>query len=434
MAPRLRRLGCSACMHRPYATCYARRSHDHVGHWRYRRAIACESQQAGDDEVASAAAVLTEVCSAARLGGATRELIRAAAEAEGARRSSTPHDLTQMRRERSKVKARLREYEAAFEARTGRKPHKKDWQPVSTEKARYGTLRDAEAMHSAAMRQVGAGPLLQQWEPLLDDRPALLRELERRGISSVPERESFANALAAASRGGRLPHADLGLLRTPPQRPSTPPPLNELEAQAVQALRSPAAQQVRARPAIERAAAQPIRAAWVHAQWDARPPTACSRPSRHALSGRSAWRRFWVARPRPLLMRSRRSRRAEEGMPRSRRDRGEIEASVRSRRAEEGMPRTAIEQTARLPSGLLRSATRWVPKPCRVLMPAGRSPRTEVGQRVCRQPRARAHGERQRRSGSRLPSPPAVCPRLTRASWWHRCARAGCGSGSIPTS
>ena len=52
-----------------------------------------------------------------------------------------------IRAEHKRMKARLREYELAFEQQHGRKPRKKkDWQPVFEEYERYAALREAEKL------------------------------------------------------------------------------------------------------------------------------------------------------------------------------------------------------------------------------------------------------------------------------------------------
>ena len=57
----------------------------------------------------------------------------------------TAENVEQISKEHRSIKARLREYEAAFEERHGRKPRKKkDWAPVYVDYERYAALREAE--------------------------------------------------------------------------------------------------------------------------------------------------------------------------------------------------------------------------------------------------------------------------------------------------
>ena len=57
----------------------------------------------------------------------------------------TAENIDEIRTEHRSIKARLREYEAAFEERHGRKPRKKkDWAPVYVDYERYAALREAE--------------------------------------------------------------------------------------------------------------------------------------------------------------------------------------------------------------------------------------------------------------------------------------------------
>ena len=54
-------------------------------------------------------------------------------------------DVAEIRREHKAVKAKLREYEVAFEAQHGRKPRKrKDWEPVIDDYEKYAALREEE--------------------------------------------------------------------------------------------------------------------------------------------------------------------------------------------------------------------------------------------------------------------------------------------------
>lgn len=193
-------------------------------------------------DILSADQLLVDICRDARLCAESALLIRGAAKAEGTRRASSAVNARAQREltERKAVKVRLRNFETAFAARHGgRKPRKKDWDPVRTDYDRYAGLRDAEAAHEDAMVLAGAGPLLKQWEGLLDVRPALARAFEALGVRLRGEREAIINAISTASRRGRLPGAGGGLMaRCAPPRTSTPPPLEELDRQAQEALRS----------------------------------------------------------------------------------------------------------------------------------------------------------------------------------------------------
>ena len=59
---------------------------------------------------------------------------------------------------------------------------------------RYAELHALEQAHDAAMESDGAQTLLQQWAGQLDNRPSLLRALERVGLAVRADREAVVNA------------------------------------------------------------------------------------------------------------------------------------------------------------------------------------------------------------------------------------------------
>ena len=95
--------------------------------------------------------------------------------------------------------------------------------------ATVALLRDAEASKPTLFADL--------LTLLAGSRPALLRELQRLGVSSLRERQQLANTIGRWVRDGR---AILPNLPRPPRVPS-PPPLDEIERDAAARLRRAAA-------------------------------------------------------------------------------------------------------------------------------------------------------------------------------------------------
>ena len=109
----------------------------------------------------------------------------------------------------------------------------------------------SEASTSLLLEANAEDTLLSDWVAILtDERPYFLRALQQLGVTSLGERQRFANALAKASRESRLPEAcqagadarreELARDRLARlwERSASPPPLDEIERDAAARLRA----------------------------------------------------------------------------------------------------------------------------------------------------------------------------------------------------